>query len=357
MILIAEYIPFNFDQFTLIYYFLRRDSFITHRAFCEALAHESGRHPPTLSTISNHLFGSNHINLGLSQVGSQISLNDHNHPSPNKYDHLLPPSNINPSNSFTHQSPQSPFLIPDSTQQQPYQEHQNSIMPNKPFHGLMQLPDLQSNNNNSPSNLFNLEFFSSTNCSIGNNNNNRNSNVSSSGFIFSDHFNNGNTGSGSQGTSLFTSDHVGSGLSSIYNTQNSTPHMSATALLQKAAQIGSTTSSTGGSLSKMENESQLQGLMDSLANAGSSMYSTEEENGFCGFSESGMRLEQPNINVNADFGKREAARLNRNFGLSIGGSDRLTLDFLGVGGGGEGILRNMGGGFSQSISSFDPKMN
>ncbi|KAI3737018.1 hypothetical protein L2E82_27011 [Cichorium intybus] len=34
--------------------FSRRDSFITHRAFCDALAHESARaQPPTLATISN----------------------------------------------------------------------------------------------------------------------------------------------------------------------------------------------------------------------------------------------------------------------------------------------------------------
>ncbi|ONK54863.1 uncharacterized protein A4U43_UnF10360, partial [Asparagus officinalis] len=47
--------------------FSRRDSFITHRAFCDALAQESARLPTNLNTIG--LFSNtNNINLGFSQV-------------------------------------------------------------------------------------------------------------------------------------------------------------------------------------------------------------------------------------------------------------------------------------------------
>lgn len=57
--------------------FSRRDSFITHRAFCDALAQESARNPPSLSGIGSHLYGSsnnNNISLGgLSKLNSQIS--------------------------------------------------------------------------------------------------------------------------------------------------------------------------------------------------------------------------------------------------------------------------------------------
>lgn len=37
--------------FNLFYVFHRRDSFITHRAFCDALAHESAKPQPATSVI------------------------------------------------------------------------------------------------------------------------------------------------------------------------------------------------------------------------------------------------------------------------------------------------------------------
>ncbi|WJX16914.1 hypothetical protein P8452_06893 [Trifolium repens] len=108
--------------------------------------------------------------------------------------------------------------------------------------------------------------------------------------------------------------------------------MSATALLQKASQIGSTTSNI--------NNNALQYIYDNNNNLG--QFHNVEEN---------KKMSQQSLG-----------------NLCFGGSDKLTLDFLGVG----GMVRNMsnstsggGGGFSQrdqqlhsmsAVNNMDPKM-
>ncbi|KAK7391410.1 hypothetical protein VNO78_19826 [Psophocarpus tetragonolobus] len=339
--------------------FSRRDSFITHRAFCDALAQESARFPSGLNPLGTHLFGTNHTSLGLSQVSTQLSqVQNQNQTATNssilrlgsvggtaKFEHLIPSLN---QSSFGHSPqsiPSSAFFMNENTNQafEEHQSQQGHLFPSKQLHG-MQLPDLQGNNNNNSnsssvtasSNFFNLGFFPSNN---------------STGTIISDQFNNiSGSDQGTTTTTLYVNnnpdvgDQVGSGFSSLFGNsiENvSSPHMSATALLQQAAQMGSTTSTNNGSSllrgmcnngSKADNNHHhnLQRLMNSIANGNTSLFGNMQgnDNNLCGFhnvDESNNKLPQ-NVNVN------------------FGGSDKLTLDFLGVGG---MVRNNMTGGFLQ----------
>ncbi|KAF3791219.1 indeterminate-domain 5 protein [Nymphaea thermarum] len=228
--------------------FSRRDSFITHRAFCDALAQESARLPTGLSTIAGQLYNnssSNSVGLGLSQIGS---LADQTHSSANilrlggagatQFDQLLPPN-------FSFRSPQPPPSFFSScnagggSSNQDFHEDaqaQQGLLQGKPptYPGLMQLPDLSSNSTNSsgakvPNNVFSLSFLSQ-NSNGGNKQGDGRTNV-----LLQDQF------SGS-----IMSDHMTSSVPSLYNSQlqvdTVVPQMSATALLQKAAQLGATTS-------------------------------------------------------------------------------------------------------------------
>ncbi|KAJ4710235.1 protein indeterminate-domain 5, chloroplastic-like [Melia azedarach] len=388
--------------------FSRRDSFITHRAFCDALAQESARHPPSLSAISSHLYGSSNMGLGLSQVGPQLSsIKDQNSQSSDilrlgggsrstAFDHLLPPSMGSSSSFRPPQTMASTGFFMQESNQNYHEEHpsQQGLLTNKTFHGLMQFSDLQNNTSNthSAANLFNLSFLSnsSSTSSISNSNNanTTNSNLQSSNLLISSHFNsdqNGTSTGAVEGSNLFSNnlinDQISSGVPSLFSSsvqnENMVPHMSATALLQKAAQMGSTSSNNntasllrsfgssssggtkpnfGGIFGAPENDNNLHDLMNSFASGNSSIFGTGsaevnaynsphgQENPYAGYNTNRTNLEQEKRNHGQSFGNIDEPKLHQNLNISnIGGSDRMTRDFLGVG----QIVRSVSGGFPQ----------
>ncbi|OIT39194.1 PREDICTED: protein indeterminate-domain 5, chloroplastic-like [Nicotiana attenuata] len=380
--------------------FSRRDSFITHRAFCDALAQESARNPPSLSSIGSHLYGSsNNMSLGLSKMGSQIS----DHSNSTDILHFGSSSNIKTSGQFDHSNlmgtsigasafhPSTSFFLPtDQTNHQDYAANKSSI------HGLMQLPDLHNNGNNNSSSsvasMFNLNFFQNSNNNSENVGSHGNSNISAGGggLLLPSHQFSNSSGDGSNNSSnmfsagslLGTDHHISSSIPSLYgnhlNNNSSSaspaPPMSATALLQKAAQMGSTTSNNN-----MNNSSA--SLLKAFGSSSSATKSDIHQPPPVNFGSVvyGNPLSENHLHdlvVNAygsndqnqqnDYGNNfeqqppQKKQMINNFSMENMGTEqanRLTRDFLGVG----EIVRSMSGGFGsshrdqQQMSSLDSK--
>lgn len=167
-----------------MFLFHRRDSFITHRAFCDALAQESARNlnPPSLNSIGSHL-------LGLSQMSTQdhhhhqmnhqpmasthhdmLRLGNSSRPGPQLDNLMSPQFHPSPSSSRNMQPSQSMFMqsqVPNNEENQPplglMQTNKSSTL-----HGLMQLPQINNNasigsSSTTPPSLFNLSFYPSNN--------------------------------------------------------------------------------------------------------------------------------------------------------------------------------------------------
>ncbi|CAN8266802.1 unnamed protein product [Cochlearia groenlandica] len=307
--------------------FSRRDSYITHRAFCDALIQESARNPTV--SFTSMASASNTIGSGgfYGRLGGGSSLSHHHLTDHTTTSGFRPLSsyNLNIASSensnrdhfaLKYQSSNPNFLSQGMLLATPQNnDHHQSFMNHQ---GMIQYDNnvdtninIKSGNNNS---LFNLGFFQE---------NIKNSDTSTLPSLYSN-------------DSLVLHNHQRE------ENLNMGPNVSATALLQKATQMGSITSNNnasalfgrlgsssssvvvsdfgggGGQVMGNDTNGNLQSLMNSLAavNGGGS--------GGCGVG---------NI-FDVHFGNNG----------NLNGSDKLTLDFLGVGGMVRNVNRRGGGG-------------
>ncbi|MED6139345.1 hypothetical protein PIB30_082988 [Stylosanthes scabra] len=297
--------------------FSRRDSFITHRAFCDALADENNK------AMNNEGGGVGHFpKIGSNLLQPLI---------PNLVASLPITRNNNNNNSSNPQ-----IIAASEFKQQP---------PSFPHHELMPMPmpmpeqkPFINNNLINPSSLPSLQLNS----------------PHSSLNMFDDE--NGGV-------------HLAAGL----------PHMSATALLQKAAQIGATTVSNNNntttsmappSFASSNNGIIMEHFMHNAQHDNNNNFSVVNNNGSVGMN--GVEM----FNAILDQSKALAKIIdqnNRSSGFSIppvmsgrsisstiniggakGTEDVMTLDFLGIGGGGGGGVGNGGDGGAHGYFGIGP---
>ncbi|CAN1296106.1 Protein indeterminate-domain 4, chloroplastic [Linum perenne] len=338
--------------------FSRRDSFITHRAFCDALAQESARNPPppSLSSIGSHLYAGgaapNNMSLGISS--SSIT---HDHTAADilrlgggggggggggQFDHLLPPALGGGGSASSFRNPHlssssssaAGFFMQDSDH-----HHQNQNNYQQYHHALMQQFSAAADPNNvgggsgGSGNLFNLGFL--PNSSIDNFNNNQGGGGGGGGGEVSgagDHHHhqqqhNQLMGSSTSSMPLFNSSSIHSHQQQQQQMSNMVAaHMSATALLQKAAQMGSTTSSNPNATSSASLLRSAFGGAPALGGFGSSFFGdADANNGSNNLHDLMNSFAAPANNNSSIFSN------NKLLSGTSAGSDRLTRDFLGVG--------------------------
>ncbi|KAH9288004.1 hypothetical protein KI387_032121, partial [Taxus chinensis] len=389
--------------------FSRRDSFITHRAFCDALAEESARVPGGLAVASSHLYGNNvlaGLQASAGQSGSPLSIMA----APSSSSSFRPSASLNhggggggggmnaalffQQSSRAMQQAAAAGILQDSSA---YDDGGSSnsqgmnLYHDKPLTGLMQLPAMGSSNNPGSQMVY-PDLFTSSDLQqsgvsgpaldfTGNNNtqplftiNNNNSNSNDNGG-----------GSSSSSMGAHGHHHGGMSMPNLYSqqhlSQSTATHaqMSATALLQKAAQMGTTTSSTspllrafngnainnhtnnnnnlarsfsGNSSRSLENDSGLQDLiMNSLAGGSTAPmfglstmhhhqptyggnYSTVPESERNpqqqqAYHVHGLQQKMQGVSGSHQISSVLSGMTNKNEDQAAG--DRLTRDFLGVG--------------------------
>ncbi|XP_054799989.1 zinc finger protein MAGPIE-like isoform X2 [Prosopis cineraria] len=256
--------------------FSRRDSFITHRAFCDALAEENNK-ANNEGLLGPKLLGPNSNSQGQHQIPSLVSSMPIN-------------TNFNPQNGTPH------FDHPDEIKHPVSLLHQELVeFPAKPFNCMA-------------GSVFARSHSSCPSLQLGSNN---------------------------SLSMLEENEHQPGG----------SVHMSATALLQKAAQMGATISN--GANSSCMAPSSFGNNNDHHLSSGQS-FNIPSSQYFSGNNSFGMNsvdmfnaiLDQSKaLSEMIEQNSRSSNNMNNNgvlHGASKGGGDVLTLDLLGMGGGGRG---------------------
>ncbi|RLM85869.1 protein indeterminate-domain 5, chloroplastic-like [Panicum miliaceum] len=250
----------DFDIFTCA---CRKDTFAAHRSFCNmAPRRESAEVTPVGADLN---VSSGSISLGLSGVATQIhGLADQAGQSSSaaaaaavQFDHIMPSSSSGPS-MLRSQAPSSSSFLLGGGAPSPAQDFSEdgdysqggqglSLLHGKsPFHGMMQLPEQQHqpDSSNATGNLLNLGYFSDIDNDGGS------AGGQNARLVIQDQFNGGggNAEHGSVMASVGSHGHLSGGFPSLYSSSPSAglPQNSATALLMKAAQMGSTSSADNG---------------------------------------------------------------------------------------------------------------